>query len=471
VPVRTVLHWFRRDLRVSDNTALSAAVRRAQRVIPVFVLEEALRSGPDVGAARAGFLLKSLESLRENLAALGYPLIVRRGRSVEVIPQLARELGAEAVFANRRYEPYAAARDNRIFNELNGLGIGFEVFKDAVAWEERDILTQAGHPYTVFTPYAKAWKARKVPAPHGRLPVAGKPLPGMRSEPLPLDPAEFGHPLKQPLPPAGELAGDETLESFLAGRLYSYAGQRNFPAADGTSRISVHLRCGTIGIRTVYAKIRAAREDGSPEDQRNSDVWLNELIWREFYLQVLANFPHVMKGAWRPEYDRLQWSGSDDAFEAWCAGLTGYPIVDAAMRCLNATGFLHNRLRMIVAMFLTKDLLVDWRKGERYFMQQLVDGDMAANNGGWQWSAGTGTDAAPYFRIFNPVTQGERCDPDGVFVRQWVPELAALPSDSIHQPWKSPLLASAAKYPSRLVIHEEQRLKCLAMFKAIRPNP
>jgi deoxyribodipyrimidine photo-lyase len=458
-------------LRVSDNTALSEAVRRAERVIPVFVVEEAFRSGPDVGAARAGFLLKSLESLQQNLAALGYPLVVRRGRSVEVIPQLVRELGAEAVFANRRYEPYAAARDNAIFNELNGLGIGFEVFKDAVAWEERDLLTQAGNPYTVFTPYSKAWKARKVPAPYGRLPEPIKPFPKTRSEPLPLDPVEFGHPLTQALPPAGENAAEETLKSFLAGRLHSYAGQRNFPAAEGTSRLSVHLRCGTIGIRTVYAQLRVARESGSPEQQRNSDVWLNELIWREFYLQVLANFPHVMKGAWRPEYDRLEWSGSDEQVQAWCAGLTGYPIVDAAMRCLNATGFLHNRLRMIVAMFLIKDLLVDWRRGERYFMQQLVDGDLAANNGGWQWSAGTGTDAAPYFRIFNPVTQGEKCDPDGTFVRRWVPELASFPSDSIHEPWKSPLLASATQYPARLVLHEEQRLKSLAMFKKVRPRP
>jgi deoxyribodipyrimidine photo-lyase len=198
------------------------------------------------------------------------------------------------------------------------------------------------------------------------------------------------------------------------------------------------------------------------------DVFLNELIWREFYAQVLHNFPHVTKGAFRPEYDGLKWSDNQEHFAAWCEGRTGYPIVDAAMRCLNATGAMHNRLRMIVAMFLTKDLLINWQLGERYFMKQLVDGDMAANNGGWQWSAGTGTDAAPYFRIFNPVSQGEKFDAEGKFVRRWIPELKEFPDDLIHQPWENPLLLAKAKYAQRIVLHEEQREKCLAMFKAVK---
>lgn len=466
--MKTVLHWFRRDLRVSDNTALSEAARRAEQVIPVFVLEDAFRTGPDVGAARTAFLLQSVESLRKNLESLGYPLVVRRGKSVDVIPQLAQELGAQAVFANRRYEPYAQARDNKIFNALNGLGIGFEVFKDAVAWEEREVLTQAGNPFTVFTPYSKAWKARKVVAPHPRLSAAKKPLPNIHSDAWSLDPADLGHPSHQTPAPAGEHAAQEALKRFLAGPLFHYASQRDFPASAGTSNLSAHLRCGTLGIRSIYAKLKAAREGASVEQQRHCDVWLNELIWREFYLQVLTNFPHVMKGAFRPEYDRLEWSGPSAHFDAWCAGMTGYPIVDAAMRCLNATGTMHNRLRMIVAMFLTKDLLISWQQGERYFMQQLVDGDMAANNGGWQWSAGTGTDAAPYFRIFNPVSQAEKFDANGDFVRQWLPELAHLPKDQIHQPWENPLATAKAKYPPRIVLHEQQRPKCLAMFKAVR---
>jgi deoxyribodipyrimidine photo-lyase len=278
----------------------------------------------------------------------------------------------------------------------------------------------------------------------------------------------LGHPLERTIPDAGEKAALKLLKRFLAGPVYRYAEQRNFPAVDGTSKLSAHLRCGTIGVRTIYDGLQAARQSTTAEQQRNCDVWLNELIWREFYLQVLANFPHVMKCAFRPEYDRIEWSDDEQHLQAWCAGQTGYPIVDAAMRCLNATGTMHNRLRMIVAMFLTKDLLISWQKGERYFMRQLVDGDMAANNGGWQWCAGTGSDAAPYFRIFNPVSQGEKFDPEGDFVRSWVPELAHLPAKLIHAPWRAPSEGYAKSYPERIVLHEERRAKCLAMFKRAR---
>jgi deoxyribodipyrimidine photo-lyase len=467
--VKRAIHWFRRDLRVADNTSLSEAVQRAEEVVPVFIIEEALRTGPDVGAARLAFLFKSLEVLRENLATLGYPLVVRRGRSIDLLPKLCQELGVEAVFANRRYEPYAQARDNRLFNELNALGVGFEVFKDAVAWEEREILTRTGNPFTVFTPYAKVWRTKTPAPPRPGIPKVRRAIQEFRSDSRPLDPGEFGYSPKQSIPPAGEAAALAILKSFLAGPVFSYATQRDIPAESGTSKLSPHLRCGTIGIRTIYAALREAQAGSRPEQQRNCDVWLNELIWREFYLQILDNFPHVMKGAFRPEYDNLEWGGSDEWFQAWCSGMTGYPIVDAAMRCLNSTGWMHNRLRMIVAMFLTKDLLISWRRGERYFMQQLVDGDMAANNGGWQWSAGTGTDAAPYFRIFNPMSQGEKFDPSGAFVRRWVPELESLPDVTIHQPWNASPGTVPGNYPKRAVIHEEQRPKCLAMFKAVKP--
>ena len=468
--MKTVIHWFRRDLRVSDNTALSEAVRRAEQVVPVFILEDAFRTGPDVGAARLAFLLQSLESLRRNLAELGRPLIVRAGKSEEVLPKLCREIGAQAVFANKRYEPYAQARDSRVFNTLNAAGIGFELFKDAVVWEEVDILTQAGKPYTVFTPYSRAWKAKAVPEPKAKLrnqksEVSIQKIP---TDPLPSDSGELGHAMKQSATPAGERAALDALRKFMRGPVFTYAANRNFPAVDGTAQLSPHLRCGTIGIRTILAALAQARDAAPPAQKPSCEVFLNELIWREFYAQVLHNFPHVTKGAFRPEYDALEWSDNRGHFQAWCAGMTGYPIVDAAMRCLNATGNMHNRLRMIVAMFLTKDLLIHWQWGERYFMKQLVDGDMAANNGGWQWSAGTGTDAAPYFRIFNPVSQGEKFDPQGQFVRRWVPELAALPDDVIHQPWIEPLRVHGTKYPERIVRHEEQRPKCLAMFAAVK---
>lgn len=489
--MKTVIHWFRRDLRVSDNTALSEAAKRAEEVIPVFIFEDAFRTGPDVGAARLAFLLQSVESLRKNLVELGHTLIIRCGKSGEILPQLCQETGAQAVFANKRYEPYAQKRDERITGILNAAGFGFELFKDAVVWEEAEILTQAGKPYTVFTPYSRAWKAKPVPPPRVKFKKFNiqRSTLNIQCDELPSSTDEIGYPLAQTLLPAGERAALKLLRKFMAGPVYEYSGNRNFPAIDGTSNLSPHLRAGTIGIRTILAELKKGRENissvgdevtslkskssqrlltSSPTSTAGCDVFLNELIWREFYLQVLHNFPHVTKGAFRPEYEQLAWSVNQEHFVAWCEGRTGYPIVDAAMRCLNATGTMHNRLRMVVAMFLTKDLLINWQWGERYFMKQLVDGDMAANNGGWQWSAGTGTDAAPYFRIFNPVSQGEKFDSEGKFVRRWIPELKDFPDDLIHQPWENPLLLAKTKYPQRIVLHEEQREKWLAMFKAVK---
>jgi deoxyribodipyrimidine photo-lyase len=489
--MKTVIHWFRRDLRVSDNVALSEAAKRAETVIPVFIFEDAFRTGPDVGAARLAFLLQSVDSLRKNLAELGHAFVVRCGKSEEILPQLCQETGAQAVFANKRYEPYAQRRDERITSLLNCAGFGFEQFKDAVVWEEMEILTQQGKPYTVFTPYSKAWKARPIPAPRAKFKKNNiqHPTFNIQCDELPASTDKAGYPLAQTIPPGGERAALELLRKFMAGPVYEYGANRNFPALDGTSSLSPHLRAGTIGIRTILAGLKKARENiscvgvevtslksknsqrlltSSPASAAGCDVFLNELIWREFYLQVLHNFQHVTKGAFRPEYDQLAWSDNQEHFAAWCEGKTGYPMVDAAMRCLNATGTMHNRLRMIVAMFLTKDLLIHWQWGERYFMKQLVDGDLAANNGGWQWSAGTGTDAAPYFRIFNPVSQGEKFDAQGEFIRRWIPELKDFPGDLIHQPWDNPLRLAKSKYPPRVVLHEAQREKCLAMFKAVK---
>jgi len=466
--VKTVLHWFRRDLRVSDNVALNAAQRRAETVIPVFIFEDAFRTGPDVGAARLAFLLQSVTSLRKKLAELGHTLVVRCGRSEEVLPRLCQEAGAQAVFANERAEPYTRRRDERLTQALLNIGVGFELFKDAVVWAGDEILTKQGTPYTVFTPYSKAWKAKPVPSPVPRFAPAKGPKHGLPSDPLPTTPGEVGHPLTQAIPAGGEQAATELLRRFMAGPVYDYARTRDFPALNGGSQLSPHLRAGTIGIRTILAELGQARDKADTVQRTGCDAFLNELIWREFYTQVLFHFPHVTKGCFRPEYDQLAWGNDPGHFAAWCAGRTGYPIVDAAMRCLNQTGMMPNRLRMVAAMFLTKDLLIHWQWGERYFMKQLADGDMAANNGGWQWSAGTGTDAAPYFRIFNPVSQGEKFDADGAFVRRWVPELKGFPADLIHQPWENPLLLSRSKYLPRIVIHEEQRVKCLAMFKAVR---
>ena len=467
--MKTVIHWFRRDLRVSDNTALSEAAKRAEQVVPVFIFEDAFRTGPDVGAARLAFLLQSVESLRKNLAELGHGLVIRCGKSEEILPQLCKELGAQAVLANKRYEPYTQRRDERITAALLKIGVGFELFKDSVVWEETEILTQAGKPYTVFTPYSKAWKAKPIPQPRERIKNSKFKIKNWQSDELPAETSALGYPLAQTIPAGSERAALELLRKFMAGPVYDYGVNRNFPAVAGGSNLSPHLRAGTISIRTILAELQKARVKAAGlEAVKSCEVFLNELIWREFYSQVLHNFPHVTKGAFRPEYDQVKWSDNQEHFVAWCAGKTGYPIVDAAMRCLNATGTMHNRLRMIVAMFLTKDLIINWQLGERYFMKQLADGDMAANNGGWQWSAGTGTDAAPYFRIFNPVSQGEKFDAEGKFVRRWIPELEDFPDDTIHQPWENPLLLSKSKYPQRIVLHEEQREKCLAMFKAVK---
>lgn len=468
--MHTVIHWFRSDLRVSDNTALHEAATRSQCVIPVYIWDDAFLNAPDTGSARVAFLLRSLEALSKNLEALGHRLILRHGLPGAELVRLARETKAAAVFTNRDYEPQATTRDRRVASELYSAGIHFESFADRVVREGRDLLNKAGAPYTVFTPYEKAWRSLPIPPPVPRLPPATTPMPAdLRSLPLPDDSASLGHPLHQELPAAGEHAAQEVLRVFVSRHVFDYATARDFPADDeGTSRLSPHLVAGTIGIRTILSRLQEVRDVASPAQLRGCDTWRGELIWREFYLQILANFPHVASGSFRPEYDALQWEGTDAWFEAWCAGRTGYPIVDAAMRCLNATGWLHNRLRMIVAMFLTKDLLLSWQRGERYFMRQLVDADLAANNGGWQWSAGCGTDAAPYFRIFNPTTQGLKFDPEGRFIRRWIPELATIPDDSIHAPAAEPLLLAGTGYPEPVVTHAVQRKRCLAMFKRAR---
>ena len=470
LPLKTALHWFRRDLRVTDNTALWQAYSESERLVPVFCWDDAILRSPDVGPARVDFLLRSLQSLSRNLESLGHRLIIRRGRPEEVLPVLAREAGAAAVFVNRDYEPYSVARDARVEAALTGQGIALRSHKDMVLHEGREVLTRTGTVFSVFTPYSKAWKARPVSWPEPRLGPPKAPVAELVSLPLPEASEALGHRMVQSPCPSGERAGLESLDRFLQDRVSEYDHGRNvLSEPSGTSGLSPHLRFGTVGIRTVLERLQSARARASTAAaQKSCDTWLSELIWREFYIQILANHPRVASGAFRSEYDQIQWEGTDAQFDAWCHGQTGYPIVDAAMRCLNATGWMHNRLRMIVAMFLTKDLMVSWQRGERYFMRTLVDGDLAANNGGWQWSAGCGTDAAPYFRIFNPVTQGLKCDPEGAFVRRWVPELRDAPSDCIHEPWTRPLLLSRYGYAPPIVQHDVQRGRCLAMFKAVK---
>lgn len=467
-PMKKAIFWFRRDLRLSDNVGLHEAGKAAAAVVPVFVFDEKILRREDVGGACVAFMLDCLDSLAKNLEAVGSRLILRHGDPLVEIPRLVRETGAEAVFWNRDYEPHAIGRDRAM--EARGRELGFVTrhFRDTVFHEAGEPRTGGGTPYLVFTPYARAWRALpKEPArPAFKRACAG--IGDVASWPAPAL-GKLGFSCGAETPRGGEKEARALLRSFVAEGLGRYGDRRDLPAVEGTSRLSPHLRFGTISGRTVFWAAERAKAGAATAERRQIDTFIGELIWREFYFQILAEFPHVATGAFRPQYDALEWENDDGLFDAWREGRTGYPIVDAAMRQLNQTGWMHNRLRMIVAMFLTKDLLCDWRRGERYFMRRLCDGDMSANNGGWQWSAGTGTDAAPYFRIFAPVSQSQKFDPGGDFIRRFVPELAGLSSEEIHAPWRAvPLRLKALGYPEPIVDHKDRRLRALKMYKAAK---
>ncbi|MBM3121611.1 MAG: deoxyribodipyrimidine photo-lyase, partial [Chloroflexi bacterium] len=396
----TAIWWIRRDLRLADNPALAAALAAGDQVVPAFVLDPVLLNSSYNSPRRTAFLLAGLRSLDTELHARGSRLIVRGGDPEHVLASLRAETGASSIFAQRDVSPYAIQRDQRVQRTLP------LVLTDGLSVRPPgEVVRQDGGAYTVFTPFSRAWLARPLPGPRDLLPAPARILtPSLASLPIPeatVDHASF---------PAGEPQALRRLEAFCARRPFPigrYALDRDRPSIDGTSGLSPYLRFGMLSARqAVVAALRAADAASSKEARHGAEVWLNELIWREFYLSILAAFPDVRRRAFRADLGRVRWSNDRADFQAWCEGRTGYPMVDAGMRQLSATGWMHNRVRMIVASFLVKHLLIDWRWGERWFMQNLVDGDPAANNGGWQWSAGTGTDAAPYFRVFNPVLQG-----------------------------------------------------------------
>lgn len=466
----TALHWFRRDLRLSDNPALARAVVAHEHVVPVFIVSEWQKEHAWCGAPRQEFLCGSLAALAAALEAKGGRLIIRRGRAEEVLPALVRETGAGAVYCNRGPDPYGRAVEEKLMRLAAKEGFTFHTLKDVALHERDEVLTGGGSPFKVFTPYAKAW-LNLDKTPPGRRPGKISTPPRMPSDPLP-SLKTWGLTSEAEIIEPGEAAAQRRLSRFLDGPMLHYAERRDQPGMEGSSRLSQDLRHGTLGIREVYAKCLVAMENATPAQRRGAGIFINELIWREFHMQVLWHWPEVLERELQEHYRALKWRDhwrpekqpGGDHFERWCAGQTGFPIVDAGMRQLKATGFMHNRVRMITAMFLTKDLHVWWMHGESWFMRRLVDGEIASNNGGWQWSASTGTDAAPYFRIQNPWSQTKRFDPDGTYIKRWVPELRDVPAAKLCEP-PPPGFLLARSYPPPMVDHHRERDAALEMFR------
>ena len=477
------LVWFRRDLRADDHAALYHALRSHARVYCAFVFDtDILDALPTRADRRVEFIHASVSALHADLQALaadsgapGGGLIVRHGPALACIVQLARQLGVREVLANRDYEPAARERDARVAQALRQAGIALSLHKDQALLECDEVLSRQGRPYSVFTPYRHAWlqrldafqlKAYPV-ARHARQlapPPAGEALPTL---------AQLGFErtnLSALALPTGSRGAHQLLQDF-AGRIQHYREARDYPAHKGVSYLSVHLRFGTLSIRAAaaLAQARAVRGDAGAQ------AWLAELCWRDFYFMILWHHPQVVQQSFRPECDRVQWDEAPQLWQAWVQGRTGYPLVDAAMRQLHHSGYMHNRLRMVVASFLTKDLGIDWRRGERYFAQHLNDYDLAANNGGWQWAASTGCDAQPWFRIFNPVMQSQKFDPQGRFIRRYLPELARLPDRHIHFPAAMPAAQLQAcgvrlgtDYPHPVVEHASARQRTLQRFHFLK---
>jgi len=428
--------WIRRDLRLTDNATLHAALETGP-VLPVFILDPVFDSS---SSRRKNFLYEGLHALDKDLRERGSFLIIRRGKPLDVFRQIVTQTRAEAIFAEEDFTPYARKRDLEIKHYLP-----LHLISGQTIHHPNAVLKADGNPYTVYTPYSKTWKAKLptklelYPAPekiNTPFEIANKKLPPFKTNLL------F---------PAGEQEALVRLEEFLFGKIYSYTDHRNRMDLDGTSAISPYLRFGMLGLRQA---VSMARQAIGQKRGAGAEVWLNELIWREFYIQILYHFPYVAKTAFNKSLTNISWRNNVSEFEAWKRGETGVPVVDAAMRQLKEIGWMHNRARMIVASYLVKDLLIDWRWGEAWFMENLLDGDPAANNGGWQWTAGTGTDAAPYFRIFNPVLQSAKFDPKGDYIRKWVPELRELNTKDIHAPWEKGKKVKG--YPEQPIIERDK---------------
>ncbi len=423
------IFWHRRDLRMNDNTGLHHALLSGLKVIPLFIFDtDILSKIDDRGDARVEFIVKQLDQLRQAYQRYGGDLLLKIGKPVRVLDELQEQFNLKAIYTNTDYEPYARQRDQEVADMLKSKGVGFQSFKDQVIFEKDEILKSDGSPYTVFTPYMKKWKEKLLTTGIRRYPTENlmQAIIHARFDPSPslADLGFYGLNLKFP---------DSKLDRRI---IFNYEKNRDYPALDGTSRLGIHLRFGTLSIRFLVE-----------EAERLSQLWLNELIWREFFMQILYHFPHTVYKAFKPAFDNIRWLNDEHLFEAWRRGQTGYPMVDAGLRELLSTGFMHNRVRMVVASFLCKHLLTDWRIGEAWFASQLLDFEQASNVGNWQWAAGSGCDAAPYFRVFNPSLQAERFDPQEKYIRKWIPELGT------------------SDYPKPVVDHDFARKRAIEAYK------
>ncbi len=490
-PLARALVWLRRDLRADDNAALYHALCAAKQVWVGFVFDREILDALPRADRRVEFIRESLAGLDVQLRAMATragvgnaALLVRHGRAADELPRLAQSLGVQAVYCNHDDEPYALARDAAMRGSLATAGIALHTSKDHVIFERSEVLTQSGGVYGIFTPYKTAWLKKldafyvQAYAVERHAAALAPPPPGVASGVPTLSSLGFETTNLASLKmPAGPVGAQSMFADYLH-RIDDYGETRNFPAVKGPSYLSTHLRFGTISIRQLARNAWQRMHAQSSHDRRGAEVWLSELIWRDFYHQVLHHHPRVVGSSFKREYDAIKWEHgkhADALFAAWCEGRTGYPLVDAAMHQINQTGYMHNRLRMVVASFLTKDLGIDWRRGEAYFALHLNDFDLAANNGGWQWASSSGCDAQPYFRIFNPVTQSEKFDPEGKFIRRYLPQLAALPNKAIHAPWLArpvDLVAAGVElgknYPLPVVQHDVARAKTLERYAVVK---
>lgn len=459
-----ILFWHRRDLRTSDNIGLAAARQQSQKVVGVFCLDPNILKRDEVAPARVAYMMGSLQLLQDSYARAGSQLLILHANPIQAIPTLGAVLNAKAVFWNWDVEPYAKKRDRAVTEALKEKGIAVQNFWDQLLHSPTEIFSGSRTPYTVYTPFWKNWMSKPKAEPVEALTTAE----GLNQEELSAaknagiidlpTAKDLGYVWENPLLlEPGEAAARKQLEEFCDRTINEYQEQRNFPSADGTSKLSAALKFGTIGIRTVWNAAKNAYSSSRSDEVCDSiQTWQQELAWREFYQHAMYNFPELAEGSYRDTFKNFPWDNNQEFFQAWCEGKTGYPIVDAAIRQMNEIGWMHNRCRMIVASFLTKDLLIDWRWGEKYFMQKLYDGDLSANNGGWQWSASSGMDPKP-LRIFNPASQAQKFDPEGEYIREWLPELRSVDTEFLLTGKIPTNEREALGYPAPIVDHNKQQ--------------